>query len=155
MRDPLSKADRSALMSKVRSKGNKSTEQRVEITLEEHGISEWVKHPANIPGSPDFYFPRFRLMLFVDGCFWHACPACARRTPRTHTRFWEQKIESNRRRDNRIRRRLRSQGYHVMRVWEHDLGGQTWLQRLRSMVRRLDSIQPGRASGSSGSRNST
>lgn len=136
--DPLSKRERSALMSKVRSKGNRSTERRVENALVEAGMKDWIQQPEGIEGSPDFYFPKQLLLLFVDGCFWHACPRCARNIPKTRSEFWAEKIDGNRRRDNRIRRKLRYQGYHVMRVWEHDLKSQTWLKRLQAMLRRID-----------------
>jgi len=138
MSDPLSKAERSVQMSKVRSKGNRSTESEVESALVEARISGWEKHRKEILGKPDFFFPRHRLALFVDGCFWHACPVCKRRTPTSRAEFWRNKIDENRRRDNRQRRRLRAEGYHVMRVWEHELKKDTWLKRLRSMLQRIE-----------------
>lgn len=136
--DPLSSEARSALMARVRGVGNKSTELRVESSLIEAGVTKWVKHPKHVQGRPDFYFPDQRMALFVDGCFWHACPQCARRTPGTRSTFWQNKIDGNRRRDNRIRRKLRAEGFHVARVWEHDLRSGTWLKRVQSMLRRID-----------------
>lgn len=135
--DSLSPEQRSERMSRVRGKGNRSTEGRVETVLISQDIGGWVKHPKEVPGHPDFYFPEHRLALFVDGCFWHACPKCRRRMPSTRADFWRDKIEGNRRRDNRVRRQLWSQGYHVMRVWEHDLKRESWISRLRAMLRRF------------------
>jgi DNA mismatch endonuclease (patch repair protein) len=137
VKDPLSPAERSERMSRVRGTGNKSTEGRVESALREHGVSGWVKHPPDIPGKPDFFFPAHRLAVFVDGCFWHACPKCGR-IPKSRVEFWQGKIEENRRRDNRTRRKLRREGYHVMRVWEHAVRSQSWLARLRSMLRKME-----------------
>lgn len=139
MADPLNEAERAARMAKVRATGNKSTEGRVEIALTQAGIVGWEKHPRNVLGRPDFFFPHQCLALFVDGCFWHACPICRRRTPTARAEFWRTKIDQNRRRDNRNRRQLRQRGYHVMRVWEHDLKKDTWLKRLRSTLRRIES----------------
>lgn len=136
--DPLSRDERSARMAKVRNAGNKSTEGRVEAALIEDGIEGWEKHPKDIVGKPDFFFPRYRLAVFVDSCFWHACPVCNRRAPVNRAEFWRNKIEGNRKRDNRQRRQLRRQGYHVMRIWEHQLGTDTWLKRLRALIRRLE-----------------
>lgn len=136
--DPLNKEERSVRMSKVRGTGNKSTEGRVEQALIAAGIEGWEKHRKDIPGKPDFFFPQRHLILFVDGCFWHACPVCNRRTPSNHGEFWRNKIEETRRRDNRKRRHLRQDGYHVMRVWEHQLKSHTWLKRLRTMLRKLE-----------------
>src|SRR6266404_7167859 len=109
MKDPLSRAARSALMSKVRANGNRSTEYSVEAALIRKRIRGWEKHPSGIPGKPDFCFRRFKLVIFVDGCFWHACPKCGR-IPKTRVEFWRSKIDENRRRDNRIRRYLRKNG---------------------------------------------
>lgn len=135
MADQMSKQKRSALMAKVRSKGNRSTEIRVESALKKARIAGWSKHPKRIPGCPDFYFSRSKLSIFVDGCFWHACPKHGR-LPTTNQQYWTVKIDSNRRRDNRTRSRLRASGFHVMRIWEHDLRHGTWLRRLERMLER-------------------
>jgi DNA mismatch endonuclease (patch repair protein) len=138
MTDILSPDERSTLMAKVRSTGNRSTEGRVEAALVETRIEGWEKHPKSILGKPDFYFPMHRLALFVDGCYWHACPICKPRLPSTRAEFWRTKIDENRRRDNRVHRKLRQRDYHVLRVWEHDLRSDAWLKRLRTMLRRIE-----------------
>ncbi|SRR5579885_758628 len=135
--DPLSKEQRSALMSKVRGQGNESTEMFVERVLLENRVRGWVKHPKNILGAPDFYFRRHRLALFVDGCFWHACPKCGRRTPAARSDFWRRKIDQNRRRDERVRRKLRRQGSHAIRIWEHDVKDGKWLKRIQVLLKKL------------------
>ena len=145
MVDPLSPAERSALMAKVRGQGNRSTEVKVEVALVAAGIGGWEKHPP-LPGKPDFHFPDQRLLVFVDGCQWHACPRHTR-YPQANADYWRAKIDRNRRRDNRTRRRLRAQGYHVMRIWEHDLKSQTWLKRLAGMLRRLERERGGAPEG--------
>lgn len=122
-------------MSKVRSTGNKSTEVYVEAALVRVGFIGWEKHPRDIIGRPDFFFRGQSLAVFVDGCFWHACPVCKRNMPSHRSDFWRSKIDTNRRRDNRQRRLLRQQGYHVMRIWEHDLKTDAWLTRLQAMLR--------------------
>ena len=136
MADSISKKERSALMAKVRSKGNRSTEEKVEAALRSARIKGWKKHTKDVPGCPDFYFPKSRLAVFVDGCFWHACPKCGR-LPLSNAEYWTSKIDSNRRRDNRIRRQLRREGFHVMRIWEHELKGGSWLRRLERMVKKV------------------
>lgn len=58
----------------------------------------------------------------MDGCFWHGCTRCARNiTPSTNRKYWSEKIVANRKRDRRADRNLRDTGYHVLRIWEHDL----------------------------------
>jgi DNA mismatch endonuclease (patch repair protein) len=132
--DPLTPEQRSALMRKVKGSGNRTTEGRVEAALLAAGVTGWEKHPA-LPGKPDFYFPAERLLVFVDGCYWHGCPRHVR-YPLASADYWRAKIDRTRRRDNRVRRQLRAEGYHVMRVWEHDLGRETWLKRLLALRRR-------------------
>lgn len=133
-RDPLSPAERSTRMSLVRSTGNRSTELTVEIVLRSARITAWRKHPANIPGRPDFYFPREKFAVFVNGCFWHACPRCARRMPKARRQFWKAKILGNRRRDERLRRLLVRRGFGTMRIWEHELRENRWLFRLQRLL---------------------
>src|ERR1035437_4635329 len=130
MKDPLAKQERSALMSKVRSRGHQSTELALESALRISKIKGWKKHPKNIIGHPDFYFPAAKLAVLVDGCFWNACPKCGR-IPKTRVKFWVAKIASNRRRDNRIRRQLWESGFAIIRIWEHDIQWCSWIKRLR------------------------
>ena len=139
--DTLSKAERSQLMAKVRGTGNRSTEGIVETALRAACIRGWKKHPENVPGKPDFYFSRYRLAIFVDGCFWHACPMCGR-IPKTNAPFWIDKIDQNRRRDNRVRRQLRKLGYHAMRIWEHDAKTGSWIQRLHRIIQHIERGAP-------------
>lgn len=127
-------------MAKVRATGNKSTECAVELGLKRNKIRGWVKHPLDIVGKPDFFFRRRRLVLFVDGCFWHACPTCGR-LPKSRVQFWAGKIDENRRRDNRIRRRLRASGFTVLRIWEHEVRTNSWLERVRTALAKPNSTR--------------
>ena len=118
--DTVDKNTRSRMMSRVRSKGNKSTERRLRAALVQAAISGWRLHPTHIEGTPDFYFPQDRLVVFVDGCFWHGCPKCERRS-KSRTDFWNKKRDQNRARDDRVDATLRDGGFSVLRVWEHEL----------------------------------
>jgi DNA mismatch endonuclease (patch repair protein) len=133
--DPLSPEQRSERMSRVRGTGNRSTEGRVEAVLLERGLRGWTKHPKDVLGRPDFFFAQQRVALFADGCFWHACPRCGR-LPKSRIDFWAKKIDQNRRRDNRVQRALRRQGFHVMHVWEHEIRAERWVRRLERMLDR-------------------
>lgn len=133
--DPLTTEERSLRMSKVRSSRNRSTEMRVAAILIRLGVRGWRKHPSEVPGKPDFLFTAERIAVFVDGCFWHSCPRCRRNLPISRRDFWKSKIDGNRRRDARVRAQLRSQGYHVIRIWEHSLNNDVWLSRLRTALK--------------------
>jgi DNA mismatch endonuclease, patch repair protein len=67
----------------------------------------------------DIVFPRAKLAIFVDGCFWHGC-ARHRPLPRTNAEYWRMKIERNQARDIETDAALRKRGWRVLRVWEHD-----------------------------------
>jgi DNA mismatch endonuclease, patch repair protein len=71
-----------------------------------------------LPGSPDIIFPAARLVVFVDGCFWHGCPIHYT-LPEERREFWSGKLEENRERDRRVTQELQQMDWHVLRVWEH------------------------------------
>jgi DNA mismatch endonuclease (patch repair protein) len=119
MADIVSKAKRSEIMSRIRSKGNQRTEIAMVKLFRAHKITGWRRHYP-IEGKPDFVFLKQRVAIFVDGCFWHGCPKCYRQ-PKTNRRFWEKKISGNKRRDRTVTRRNRSNGWSVVRVWEHGI----------------------------------
>src|ERR1035437_146867 len=111
---------RSRVMAQVRSKRNRSTEWRLRAALVRAGIRGWTLNAADLTGKPDFVFPLQRLVVFVDGCFWHGCPKCYRR-PSSHTDYWDAKAARNRARDVKITARLKQDGWRVLRIWEHQL----------------------------------
>ena len=111
---------RSAAMSAVRGRGNRTTELVFRMALVRQKVAGWVLHPKELPGLPDIYFPESRLAVFLDGCFWHGCPRCGH-VPRTNRGFWSLKIRRNRERDRAKRRKLRAQGVRVVSFWEHQL----------------------------------
>jgi len=76
-------------------------------------------HRADLPGRPDLVLVRLRLAVFVDGCFWHGCPAHAT-APRANAEFWAAKLAGNRARDARNDVLLAALGWEVMHVWEHE-----------------------------------
>jgi len=119
MADWLSREQRSRNMASIRSKDNATTEGAFLEPLREANISGWRRH-GKLPGKPDFIFPSRRLAIFVDGCFWHGCPRCYR-APEDNRRYWKAKVLSNRNRDRRRARELRTLNWRVMRIWEHSL----------------------------------
>lgn len=106
-------------MGRVLGRGNASTEQVLAALLREAGLTGWRRH-SPLLGNPDFVFPSSRVVVFVDGCFWHSCPQHLR-LPAANRAYWVRKIDGNRRRDRRTTRELRGRGWRVIRVWEHAL----------------------------------
>ena len=119
MTDVFSKKKRSEVMSRIRSKGNKKTELRLIEILKKHSIKGWRRNYP-IYGKPDFVFPKHRLAIFVDGCFWHGCPEHYNK-PATNREFWRKKLESNIKRDEDVNTTLRKKNWTVLRIWQHEL----------------------------------
>jgi DNA mismatch endonuclease (patch repair protein) len=119
MVDTFSKKERSRIMSRVKSKNNKSTELRFISIIKEKNIIGWRRNYPLI-GKPDFVFPRQRIAVFIDGCFWHKCPKHCR-MPSSNKDYWIQKIEKNRIRDRKTKKLLKEEGWFVIRIWEHEI----------------------------------
>ena len=117
--DTFSKVVRSDIMRSVKSKGNKSTELALIELFKNYSIKGWRRN-AKILGHPDFFFPKLKLAVFVDGCFWHGC-ICKNKWPKTNEKYWQNKIRKNRKRDIRVNQELRKSGYNVIRIRECQL----------------------------------
>jgi DNA mismatch endonuclease, patch repair protein len=76
---------------------------------------------SSLPGSPDFVFARAKLAVFVHGCWWHRCPTCNIGLPKAHRTYWKRKFERNVERDKLNKKELRTAGWKVMEVWEHEV----------------------------------
>jgi DNA mismatch endonuclease (patch repair protein) len=130
--DHVPKEIRSRIMASVRSRGNLTTEQAMMKVLRRAGIGGYRRH-LPVAGKPDFAWPRTKVALFVDGCFWHGCPQC-NRPSKSNVAFWGKKIEDNKRRDRRVARTLRRSGWSVLRVWECRVGEGAAISRIRRTI---------------------
>lgn len=115
--DIMSPETRSAVMARIKGK-NTGPELALAKALALHRL-RWQKHPSDLLGRPDFVFRPWRLVVFVDGDFWHGWRFSLWRDKLTVK--WEQKISGNRRRDLRVHRSLRRAGWRVLRIWEHQI----------------------------------
>jgi DNA mismatch endonuclease (patch repair protein) len=107
-------------MSAVRSIGNRSTELEFLCLLKKNKITEWRRHYKKLRGTPDFVFLKQKTAIFIDGCFWHGCPKCGS-YPKTNRKFWKTKIDNNMKRDLKDAREIKSKGWKVLRIWEHEM----------------------------------
>lgn len=119
MADVFTKEKRSDVMSRIKGKGNRDTELAMIQIFRKHHISGWRRN-QDVLGKPDFVFPKRKVALFVDGCFWHMCPKHFN-MPKNNRAFWEKKLKGNRDRDKFVTRNLRRDGWKVIRIWEHEL----------------------------------
>ena len=117
MADIFTKAKRSEVMSRVRWRANKNTELRMLVVFHAHSITGWRRN-QRLFGKPDFVFPKARVAVFVDGCFWHRHAGCKfSSTPKSRTEFWLAKFDRNIARDRLVTRTLRKAGWKVVRIW--------------------------------------
>jgi DNA mismatch endonuclease (patch repair protein) len=100
--------------------GAASTEQSFRMKLVRARLTGWHTNSIVELTRPDIYFARKRIAIFLDGCFWHACPKCGH-FPKTRRAFWKEKFRRNRLRDRRDVRRLTKNGVKVVRIWEHNV----------------------------------
>lgn len=97
---------------------NTTPERALRSSLRAHGFVGYRLNRQGIPGRPDIAFVSRRIAIFVHGCFWHRCPACALPLPRSNREFWKAKFRRNRERDARKRRELENLGWCVFEVYE-------------------------------------
>lgn len=88
-----------------------------------HAAGKRYRVDATLPGMPrrraDILFPRAKIAVFIDGCYWHSCPAHATR-PKSNEAWWSGKLEANVARDRETNEHLRKLGWVVLRFWEHE-----------------------------------
>ena len=119
MADVFDERKRSEIMSKVRSKNNKSTELKLIQLFKENHIVGW-KRNYPVKGHPDFVFLDKKIALFVDGCFWHGHD-CRNTRPSDNADYWKKKRERNMKHDKEITELFERRGWIVIRIWECEM----------------------------------
>ena len=114
----ISDEGRSRIMRGVRSKDTK-IEMDLRRRLRRRGLCGYRVHVPDLPGKPDVCYTRWKVAVFVDGCFWHGCPQCGL-VPAKNTDYWSSKLERNRARDRQNTEDLERRGFAVLRFWEHE-----------------------------------
>lgn len=124
-------------MSHIHSKGTKP-ELMVRRWLWSHGY-RYRLNVKSVPGKPDIVMRRYRTAIFINGCFWHGHDGCKYyRIPKSNTEFWENKINSNRLRDQKNYDILQQNGWQVIVVWECQLAPSDFEHTMREVELRLN-----------------
>ncbi|OJU52931.1 MAG: hypothetical protein BGN96_10095 [Bacteroidales bacterium 45-6] len=139
--DIWDKQKRSEVMSKIRSKNTKP-----EVKLRKALFAQGFRYRINdkkIAGSPDIVFPKYKTVIFVQGCFWHGHENCKlSHLPKSNVEFWRSKMERNKKRDKQIKYQLIVSGWKVIEVWECEIKTKLRLKRtvdkIASWLRGLD-----------------
>ena len=139
MTDVMTPEQRHRCMSHIRGKNTKP-EMIVRKYLFAQGF-RYRLHVKALPGTPDIVLPKYRTVIFVNGCFWHGHEGCKYYClPHTNTDFWKAKIERNIERDKQERLELRDMGWHVIQLWECMLKPKERENSLKGVVHSLHQI---------------
>ncbi|OQA45984.1 MAG: Very short patch repair protein [Chloroflexi bacterium ADurb.Bin325] len=136
MPDNLSPEDRRKTMRAVVSKGT-GLERKLFAMLSGMRLQGWRKNVDTVQGKPDVVFEDERVAIFVHGCFWHSCPQCLRKLPKTNSEYWRLKIARNAERDRRNRQILEENGWQVLTIWEHEFKEESSRKKIRAEIRRM------------------
>ena len=140
MPDIFSKSKRSDIMSKISGK-----ETKLEILVRKYLFSQgfrYRKNVKNLPGKPDIVLPKYKAVIFVNGCFWHGHENCKKSAlPATNTEFWREKISGNIIRDKENIQKLREMGYKVITVWQCELTAVFCETTLNNLLKKLRESQ--------------
>ncbi len=139
MTDTLSKEQRHKVMSAIRG-ANTKPEIIVRKFLWSQGYRYRLNYPR-LPGKPDIVLKKYRTCIFVNGCFWHGHEGCKSYVmPKTHTDFWQAKIERNRKRDAEVCQRLLEMGWNCVIIWECQLKSSVRHQTLNALLVQLNRL---------------
>ena len=119
MSDIFTSEKRSAVMKAVKSRNTKTTEIKMMEIFKELHIIGW-RRTYPLIGKPDFVFPKKRVVVFVDGCFWHGHD-CRNVTPSDNAEFWEAKRLYNKKHDEEVTQTLVEKNWTIIRIWECEL----------------------------------
>ena len=138
MPDIFSKSKRSDIMSKISGK-----ETKPEILIRKYLFSQGFRYRKNVkdlPGKPDIVLPKYKAVIFVNGCFWHGHENCKKSAlPTTNTEFWKEKISSNIIRDKKTYAELSDMGYKVLVIWQCELNAKKREITLSELTREIKS----------------
>ena len=138
--DNRSKEARSRNMSNIPSKNTKP-EETVRKYLFAHGL-RYRKNVSKLPGKPDIVLPKYKTVVFVNGCFWHGHEGCKYFVPpKTNTEFWFAKFQYNQERDARNYRKLRDLGWRILIVWECEIRHGDAPKRLEQLVEEIETVE--------------
>lgn len=134
--DVHNKAVRSYNMSRIR-----STDTKPEIAVRQFLFSKgfrFRKNDRRYPGHPDIVLPKYRTIIFINGCFWHAHEECSDFSfPKSNTDFWKKKLLQNRKRDAEIYRELTNLGWKVIVIWQCELKKSLFQERMNKLTEQI------------------
>lgn len=119
--EKFSKEERSYVMSRVKSKDT-APELLIRKSIHRLGL-RYKLHDSKLPGKPDLVFPKYHAVVFIHGCFWHGHDCGRTGIPKNNREFWAEKIERNKRNDNKHITTLTNTKWRALTVWECAIQG--------------------------------
>lgn len=135
MTDILSPEKRSWNMSRIKGKDTKP-EKIVRSNLFKNGF-RFRKNDSRFPGKPDVVLPKYKTVIFVNGCFWHQHSGCKQATmPKSNTEFWEKKLNRNVEKDKENISAIKSMGWNAIVIWECEIN-KNFEQVMKSVIEEI------------------
>lgn len=137
--DVHSESVRSYNMSRIKGKNTKP-----EIKVRKFLFSKGYRYRINVkslPGSPDIVLSKYKIAIFVNGCFWHGHTSCKKYViPKTNTEWWLNKIMSNKERDLQKETALKDLGWNVFVIWECGLLNKVFLETMEALILKIEKV---------------
>lgn len=134
--DDENKQKRSQTMSKIKSSGSKLENSFMALLKARDIDAQFERNVKDVTGKPDFVCRAHQVAIFIDSCFWHGCPKHLRR-PSSNQDYWTQKIARNINRDRQVNQALKTQGWHIIRIWEHEFPERPSLKAKLTRLKRV------------------
>lgn len=135
MADVVDKATRSRMMAGIQSKNTKP-ETIIRKSLHARGF-RYSLHAKNLPGKPDIAMPKWHVVIFVHGCFWHKHGCFLSKIPASNTEFWDSKLSKNQLRDQLVKQKLADAGWRIATIWECATRGKYAKNHLPNLLDKL------------------
>jgi DNA mismatch endonuclease, patch repair protein len=136
MADVVDATTRSRMMAGIQSKNTKP-EILIRKALHARGF-RYSLHSNHLPGKPDIVMPKWRVVIFVHGCFWHWHGCAISKLPASNAHFWQQKLTSNKRRDANVKQELIGLGWRIATIWECATRSKASTEKLPGLITNLD-----------------
>ena len=118
--DKITKEQRSKVMQSIRAQSK--LENQVSKALWKKGL-RFRKNVRSLYGTPDISIKKYKLVIFIDSCFWHSCPLHGK-MPKSNQEFWQKKLQRNVEHDKEVTSYYLDKRWNIMRIWEHDIRGE-------------------------------
>lgn len=135
MTDNLTKEQRHKNMTHIKSTNTK-IEKAVTKALWNLGY-RFRKNVTSLPGKPDIAIKKYKIVVFLDSCFWHKCPEHLKK-PKSNLEYWEPKIKRNIERDAEINQYYKDKNWHIMRIWEHEIKKSNFANTIEKITNFID-----------------